>query len=217
MIIAATTYSLSHTETRMAATRRGARIASMVNVGEETFARAMNVDYVELARAGRRIADALTAASHCRVTTAAGTDVVLELQGRTAISDDGDLTQPGAFGNLPAGEGYIAPIEVAGEGTIVFDGALADHGLLRKPLTVTLEEGRAIDAEGDRANWLLETLDAGGPTGRQIAELGPTSRRTSCTGCPATSTSSTVSRRSPTSAMSLPHSLPWAGYCTSPA
>jgi leucyl aminopeptidase (aminopeptidase T) len=77
-----------------------------------------------------------------------------------------------AWGNPPAGEAFIAPIETQGDGTIVFDGALAGYGMLREPFRVALSGGRAIDAVGEAARWLLDTLDAGGPTGRLIAELG---------------------------------------------
>ena len=44
--------------------------------------------------------------------------------------------------------------------------------MLLEPLRVTLAGGRATEAEGEAAKWLLDTLDAGGPTGRLIAELG---------------------------------------------
>ncbi len=40
------------------------------------------------------------------------------------------------------------------------------------PLRVTLVSGRVVDAVGGAARWLLDTLDAGGRTGRLIAELG---------------------------------------------
>ena len=33
-----------------------------------------------------------------------------DISGRPGVSDDGDLTAPGAFGNLPCGEGFISPI-----------------------------------------------------------------------------------------------------------
>jgi leucyl aminopeptidase (aminopeptidase T) len=76
------------------------------------------------------------------------------------------------FGNLPAGEGYIAPFETIGDGTIVFDGSLPGHGLLASPVRITVKDGRAIDAEGDAGEWLLETLDLGGEHGRSLAEPG---------------------------------------------
>jgi leucyl aminopeptidase (aminopeptidase T) len=168
-----TTFSLSHTTARLEATRRGARIASLPGISEDMFARTLPVDYARLERAGRALAARLTEAGRCRIVTAAGTDVELDLRGRTGRSDDGDLRAPGSFGNLPAGEAYVAPFEQAGDGTIVFDGSIASWGLLSEPLRVELEGGRAVAAAGDgAAAWLLETLDAGGPNGRVVAELG---------------------------------------------
>jgi leucyl aminopeptidase (aminopeptidase T) len=172
VVFAPTTHSISHTSAREEATRRGARIATMAGITPEVFRRTLPVDYDELARAGKRIADRLTGASTCRVVSPAGTDLVLKLDGRTAVCDDGNLQAGAAWGNLPAGEAFIAPIETSGQGTLVFDGALAGHGLLRRSLCVTVDRGRAVDADGDGARWLLDTLDAGGPTGRLLAELG---------------------------------------------
>jgi leucyl aminopeptidase (aminopeptidase T) len=124
-------------------------------------------------RSGRTVADELTAATACRVTGPSGIDVRLSFAGRTAIRDDGDLREPGAFGNLPAGEAYIAPLEGDATGTIVFDGSLSGWGLLEEPLAVTLEHGRAARAVGGAAaSRLLETLHRGGPNGRNLAELG---------------------------------------------
>ena len=172
VILAPTTYSISHTRARINATDRGARIATMPGITPETFMRCVPVDYGELRRAGAVIASELSAALTCRVTSRVGTDVVLSLGGREAICDDGDLRAQAAWGNLPAGEAFIPPIETQGEGTIVFDGAVAGYGMLRELLRVTLAGGRATEAEGEAAQWLLDTLDAGGKTGRLIAELG---------------------------------------------
>jgi aminopeptidase len=169
---APTAFSISHTRARIEATGRGARIATMPGITLEIFRDALPVDYAVLKRAGERIAAELSAASTCRVTSPAGTDVVLSLEGRTAICDDGDLRAEAAWGNLPAGEAFIPPIETLGDGTIVFDGAIAGYGMLREPLRLTLACGRAIEADGEAAQWLLDTLDAGGPTGRLVAELG---------------------------------------------
>ena len=72
--------------------------------------------------------------------------------------DDGNLQEPGAFGNLPAGEAYIAPLETVGDGTIVFDGGLAGYGLLRAPVRVRVEAGRVVDVSDEAAR--LVALDA---------------------------------------------------------
>jgi leucyl aminopeptidase (aminopeptidase T) len=172
VIFAPTTCSLSHTRARTEATRRGARIATLPGITEATFARALPADCAELRRAGERIAAGLSAATACRLTSPAGTEVTFGLEGRIAVIDDGNLKDGDAFGNLPAGEAFIAPLEGSAEGVVVFDGSLANYGLLDTPLRVRLAEGRAVSADGDAGRWLLRTLDAGGDSGRSLAEVG---------------------------------------------
>jgi leucyl aminopeptidase (aminopeptidase T) len=172
VILAVTVFSISHTQARLEASGRGARIASMPALDDEIFARSLPTDYALLERDGGRMAAALTAATTCRVSSPAGMDVVLDLDGRAAISDDGRLQATGAFGNLPAGEAFIAPVETGGEGSIVIDGALAGYGIPRPPLRLLVAAGRIVEASGGASRWLLETLDAGGESGRAIAELG---------------------------------------------
>src|SRR4029077_18860142 len=69
VIFAPTTFSLSHTEARQEATRRGIRIATMPGITEEVFRRALDVDYDELKHAGEWLAAQLSAASSCHVTS----------------------------------------------------------------------------------------------------------------------------------------------------
>jgi leucyl aminopeptidase (aminopeptidase T) len=60
----------------------GARIASLPTITEEIFGRKIAVDYAELKRKGEWLAARLASASTARVTSAAGTDIVLRLNGR---------------------------------------------------------------------------------------------------------------------------------------
>jgi aminopeptidase len=172
VVFAPTSKSLSHTQARLAATRRGARIATLPTINEDIFVRTLPIDYLELRRVSESVAARLTLASNAYVTSRAGTDIVLTLEGREGRSDDGNLQHAGAFGNLPAGEGYIAPIETIGDGTVVIDGSLAGYGRLTEPLRIAVQGGRAVEASGDAGQWLMTTLDAGGEHGRSLAELG---------------------------------------------
>lgn len=172
VVLAPTSNSLSMTEARQAATRRGVRVATLPMVSEDIFVRTLPIDYAELKRVSESVAARLTAAMSARVTSPAGTDIVVSLEGRVGRSDDGELQTSGAFGNLPAGEGYIAPIEKAGNGTIVIDGSLAGYSRLEEPVRISVRDGRAVEASGDAGRWLIETLTAGGEHGRSLAELG---------------------------------------------
>jgi len=172
VVMAPTVQSLSHTAARKAASDAGARVATLPGVTEEMLARVMSADMDELRRKGAAVADLLTAADSAHITDANGTDFKLGLGGRTAIPDAGDLGAPNAFGNLPCGEGFIAPIEGSCEGTLVIDGTIAGVGIPAEPVRMEVVDGKLATATGAEGAKLLELLDAGGELARTVAELG---------------------------------------------
>ena len=172
VVICPTNQSLSHTEARRKATERGVRIATMPTATEEMVARVMSADVEGLRRRGQAIADLLTAGSEARITDANGSDLRLGLEGRDAIPDAGDLSARGAFGNLPCGEGFIAPIEGTAEGTLVVDGTIAGIGRVNEPIELTVKAGNLVGATGPQGERLMELLTVHGPDGTNVAELG---------------------------------------------
>jgi leucyl aminopeptidase (aminopeptidase T) len=180
VFIAPTQRSISHTRARKAASDAGARGATLPGVTEDMLARLMACDFPTMAARSRAVAERLTASDAARVTCPRGTDLTLDLTGRSGIADDGDLTAAGAFGNLPCGEGFISP--VGGEGTLVA-ASLAGLGLPDEPVRMTVRDGRLADATGDwGARWLAK-LDGAGADGRNLAELGVgTNERATLTG-----------------------------------
>jgi leucyl aminopeptidase (aminopeptidase T) len=171
-VLAPTTQSLSHTAARKAATDAGVRIATLPGVTEELLARVMSADMAGLRRKGRAVAELLTAGSEARITSEAGSDLRMSLEGRTAIPDAGELGAPGAFGNLPCGEGFIAPLEGTAEGTLVVDGSIAAIGKLNEPATLRVERGHLVEAFGEEGAAFMKILEAAGPEGTNVAELG---------------------------------------------
>jgi len=169
VFIAPTSRSLSHTQARKAASDAGARGATMPGVTQDMLARTMAVDFQKMAERSRAVAELLDGAASAHVTCPLGTDFVMDLSGRSGLADDGDLTAPGAFGNLPAGEGFIAPLN--GSGTIVAS-SLAPLGLSDGPATLTFEDGHLLDARGGLGPRYLEALRAHGEPGTNLAELG---------------------------------------------
>jgi leucyl aminopeptidase (aminopeptidase T) len=169
VFIAPTSRSLSHTAARKRASDAGARGATMPGVTEEMLARVMAVDFDQMAARSRAVAELLEDATRARVTCPRGTQLTLDLTDREGISDDGDLSAPGAFGNLPCGEGFIAPR--TGQGQIVA-ASLAPLGLTDEPATLTVERGRIVAAEGGLGPQYLERLQAHGDAGTNLAELG---------------------------------------------
>jgi leucyl aminopeptidase (aminopeptidase T) len=180
VFIAPTSRSLSHTMARKRASDAGARGATLPGVTADMLARVMNVDLEALRVRSRAAAALLAGASTAHVSCPRGTDLRLDLNGRGGISDDGDLTAKGAFGNLPCGEGFVAPL--SGEGTVVAS-SLAPLGLSPEPAVLTVNGGRIVDAKDGLGPRFLELLSAHGDAGRNLAELGVgTNDRASLTG-----------------------------------
>jgi leucyl aminopeptidase (aminopeptidase T) len=172
VVLAATIQSLSHTEARRAATEAGVRVGSLPGVTEEMLGRLMTGDLEEIRRRGWAIVTALNRGSEARITCPHGSDLRLGLQGRLGTVDAGELGNKGAFGNLPCGEGYIAPVEGTAEGTLVVDGSIAEVGLLETPVSMTIREGQIVAATGGDGARLMELLTAHGDDGTNVAELG---------------------------------------------
>jgi leucyl aminopeptidase (aminopeptidase T) len=170
VLLAPTVQSLSHTAARKRATENGARAATLPGVTEDMLARVMSADMEGLRKKGHAVAEALDDASEAHITDANGTDLRLDLSGRGAIPDAGELTEPGAFGNLPCGEGFISPKD--GNGTLVVDGSMAGIGLVDEPVQLVVEGGHLTSARGGQGMEFMELLTEHGDEGTNIAELG---------------------------------------------
>lgn len=167
--IAPTSRSLSHTTARKRASEAGARGATMPGVTEDMLARVMAVDFETMAARSGAVAAVLDQASEAHVTCPQGTDFRLDLRDRRGLADDGRLTKPGAFGNLPCGEGFIAP--ASGEGTVVAV-SLSPLGLGDEPARLTVRDGRIVGADRGLGPRYLSLLQEHGERGTNLAELG---------------------------------------------
>ena len=171
VIVALANNSTSHTRFRSLMNATGCRYASLPHFDPEMMDSSMRVAWHSLAERTRRLADLVTAAVRITLTTPDGTDLVIGVAGRTAKADDGLLTTPGCFGNLPAGEAYLAPLEGTTEGIMVV--AYAPTRKLSAPLRLTVREGSVVALEGDDPyRERLEETFRESPLNRNIAELG---------------------------------------------
>ena len=179
VVVAITTYSLTHTAAREGATEAGARVASMPTFLTRMFAPGgpMAVDYQQVAAEGQAIADWLTAAQEAVVRTPQGTDMRFSLAGRQGRNDHGLYTEKGSWGNLPAGEAYIAPLEGTAQGQLVVPAGW--YPGLRENMTLHFRDGVVYALEGGGAvgERFLELLKFGDDrephrSRRNLAELG---------------------------------------------
>jgi hypothetical protein len=99
---------------------------------------------------------------------------------RIPVASDG-IIRDGAWGNVPSGETYIAPIEGSGAGTIAINGSIP--GLVVEPgneMILHFARGRLTHVEPDAspaARWLHESQIAGAqaagdPNWSYLAEIG---------------------------------------------
>ncbi len=175
IVIAPTSRSLTHTHARRNACKAGARIASLPGITAEIMSRAMRANYREISERSVALARILTESSHVRVTTPAGTDIEMSIEGRACLSDTGLIHQKGEYSNLPAGEAYLAPIEGSSNGVIVVDGSMAGIGKLSpgETITLTVADGFVQDVQGgEKGDQLRSLIESVGKNGGNIAELG---------------------------------------------
>lgn len=174
VILIPTSKSLSHTNSRRDASKSGVRIATLPGISVETMKRAMNADYIEIAEKSSKIADILTKGKIVNITTEKGTDLTLYIDGRSGHADTGLNHEKGNFSNLPAGEGYIAPLEKQAHGRIVFDASMSGVGILdNEIIDVVVEDGYATSITGgEAASKLKSIMDPHGKEAFNLAELG---------------------------------------------
>ena len=172
VVLAPTIQSISHTAARKKASEAGVRIGSLPGVTEDMLTRLMTSDLSEVRRRGWALSGILNGGAEARITCRHGSDLRIGLEDRLSIVDAGELGSRGAFGNLPCGEAFIAPVEGTAEGTLVVDGSIAEIGLLDTPTSLTVRGGHLTDTTGSDGSALLEMLSAHGEDGTNVAELG---------------------------------------------
>jgi aminopeptidase len=172
VVICPTSVSLTHTRARLEAAAAGARIATMPGITEEMFwAGPILADYVEVEKASQKVSALLTGATHCRILTGERYELKINLSGREGVASTGVYKEKGASGNLPSGEGYIAPVEDGADGEFFVDGSIVGIGLLPAPVIMRIEKGRLVDIEGSLAEKVWKAIP-NNVFSRTIGELG---------------------------------------------
>ncbi len=172
VILLLTEDSLSHTPSRRRLCRSGARIASMPNITEECFIRAMKTDLSKQVALSNKLADILTIAHNVSIESSSGTNLTLSLKGRRGYKDTGLIHEAGNFANIPAGEASAAPLPRSANGVLVVDGSFARIGILKKPVKMFVRDGRVIRITGcEEARQISRLLSRNGKESRVIGEV----------------------------------------------
>jgi len=171
IILMPTIKSLSHTRARNAASKKGARIASMPGITKAMMKRTLNVDFYKIRETNNKLISKLKNRNKIKITTKKGTNIEFNLKGRKWKPDDGIYTKKSAFGNLPAGEIFIAPLEGKTNGKIICDASVGGLGKVDKNIEIIVKDGFIENIKGGKTarifTKLLKTKFY-----RNVAELG---------------------------------------------
>ena len=170
VIVITTEKTMSHTAARRRATRAGARVATMPGITVQMMdGGGMTADFKEIRRSIFRVARKLRKARVLRIVTEMGTDLRMDITGRSWITDDSGIChRKGDFTNLPAGELFISPVEGSANGTLIVDGSFIES--LQEPVKVSIKDGIADRITG--AHDVIKELNRGGRDARNIAKFG---------------------------------------------
>lgn len=176
LVIALTRANAAHTEARQQATRAGVGVIVLPEShGEDFFlAKGWNADFTALRGEIEGLANALTAASHARVTTALGTDISMSIAGRRGRALHGFANTQ----DISAGyclESSLAPVEGTADGVIMVNASIPGVSLIRdEPVCIHFEKGLAVSiqggAEARRFRELLASFND--PLVYNLGELG---------------------------------------------
>jgi leucyl aminopeptidase (aminopeptidase T) len=130
--------------------RRKIRHAHMVNINRQIMLEGMRADFMKVDRISAKVIDMVRRASQVRATTAAGTNLITDLNPNYRWVKTSGLISPDKWGNLPGGEIFTTPGEV--NGTFVIDGVVGDwlcakyKDLKNNPLTIQIKRNRLTEA-----------------------------------------------------------------------
>ncbi len=174
IVLCPTAKSLTHTDARRAASKKGVRIGTLPGITKETMIRGMNADYKKISALSRKLKGILEKGKSIRITTPAGTDISFSIKGRKSIGSEGLFHKKSQSGNLPTGETFLAPVEGTANGVFIVDGSMAGLGLVKNTsIKIQVEKGYATKISGGiLAKRLTKMLDAVGKQARNIAEFG---------------------------------------------
>lgn len=173
VVVCPTAKSLTHTNARREAVKLGVRVGTMPGITAEIMERCLNADFNKIIELTHFVSDRMSGVKEVRITSEAGTNLTMRIEGRPVLPSTGVLREKGQSGNIPSGEVYIAPLEGTSNGKVVIDGSMAGIGMVQTPISITVVDGYATEISGgEEAQKLAAILDKAGPEARAVAEFG---------------------------------------------
>jgi 2,5-dihydroxypyridine 5,6-dioxygenase len=163
LIVYMTSFTLHYRPEIRAALDAGARVLCVMQPLHVLERLTADADVRARTRAGAALLDA---ARIIRITSDAGTDLVMDKTGRAGLAHYGAADEPGHLDFWGAGMAQAAQLEGTLEGRLVLDvGDCCFHlgRLIEQRTTIIFREGRAVAFEGGLDAFLIRSaLEAGG-------------------------------------------------------
>jgi aminopeptidase len=153
----------------------GGRALASPDIDHDMLRGELSQPVPDISARARELLDRVEGARELRIRGAAGTDLVLRVDGRRWLTDALPL-EPGGVANFPGGEICIAPLADGADGVLVVDLTIpygSKHELLPEPVEIRFDGGRARSIEGGDAGAEFRRLvEDAGEGADVIAELG---------------------------------------------
>ena len=164
VLVDLSTNYMIHTQAYSNARLAGTRCLVTIPQGIEEYIRRgiLGIDYGEMVRQGKTIAELFESSKRCKITSGEGTDIEMTMGHRPAILRDGMVVDPGEIDYFPGAQVSFAPIEETMNGHVIINGGISPPiGKLTQPIEITFEKGRIVDFRGqpDAVRW-KEWLDS---------------------------------------------------------
>ncbi|MCJ7579134.1 MAG: aminopeptidase [Candidatus Aminicenantes bacterium] len=143
------------------------RICMMPGITVDMMERLVNIDFKEMDAFTQRVIEAMNDADDVVVENPDGTYLECSVKGRAWKADNGDISQMGGHGNLPAGECFTAPVEESFSGKLVI--SLIDDKLGRGEMI--FEKGTLVEYSGIGLEEIIRNI-GDDKTGKIIGEFG---------------------------------------------
>lgn len=176
VILTPVSKSITHTAAMKAAVEAGARALMMTQFSDDMLIQGgIQADFAAIAPRCRALAQRFHEGKHLHLTTQAGTDLTMSIEGRpgNALTC---LVNRGQFSPVPNVEANVSPVEGSVNGRLVVDASVpyAGIGVLTEAIDVSVKDGFIDGISGGRqAKDLRRVLDSfGDPLVYNVAEIG---------------------------------------------
>ena len=176
LILTPVAKSVTHTNAVKEAIAGGSRAIMLTAfVPEQLISGGIYADFEAQRPLCENVARLLEEARTAKLTTPAGTNLVMDLTGRKGNAHPGFARKRGEFTTVPNIESSTSPVEGKSEGILVGDGSIPyyDIGVLKEPVIMTVREGKVTDIRGGAQAQTISSMMASqeDPNVYNIAQL----------------------------------------------